>query len=186
MPRSCLMIHPRTTRCVIDSTLVHDMIRLTANEILSIKTCNHLVSHSKLPTYLITVNPQIQIVSSCVDCKLARVISKPQPWRRTESSDRNVLLQVVTATTHSAPFLLLLPIAKSQLSLSHTVQFTPHQQLFSELSIPFFSRPAALLAALTFSPSTPTRFPRAYFCHLTCGGKWLLRCYHAKIWLCHL
>jgi hypothetical protein len=125
MPRSCLMIHPRTTRCVIDSTLAHDMLCLAANEILRTNSCNHLVSHSKLPTHSITISPQIQIVSSCVDCKLARVISKPQPWRRTESSDRNVLLQVVTATTYSTPFLLLCSPTQNHSFPSHTPSNSP-------------------------------------------------------------
>jgi hypothetical protein len=59
------------------------------------------------------------------------VISKPQPWRRTESSDRNVLLQVVTAlhprtlfiATPPSNALILLPC--SQVFLSHIFQFAP-------------------------------------------------------------
>jgi hypothetical protein len=103
------MILQATTRCVLHQqgwqAFAFDLYRAMC------------VSHGKRSSFLLMPmqnlqpgvlklpNFQVLIATSCSDCKIARIISKPQPWRRTESSDRNALLQVVCAASpcHSSP-----------------------------------------------------------------------------------
>jgi hypothetical protein len=113
------MILQATTRCVLHQqgwqAFAFDLYRAVCVS-YGKRSSFFLMSMQNLqPGVLKLPNFQVLIATSCSDCKIARIISKPQPWRRTESSDRNALLQVVWRC------LPLLLIAALQFNIRHHI-----------------------------------------------------------------